>query len=264
MDQRFILFMALAVGVLAVNQIAVSILFPPSLPRRMRPRRSPKRRPAKPLPNRAMPMRPTQKKTHWQSAPANAPPADKVAPADEANKPDEPPAAAVQAPPQPLVESQRIALGSGDPDSPYRMAVYLTNDGAAIERLEMNSPRYRESENRSGYLGYLSPADATGHKAGSGARGRLGHAGRRRGTQTRRRHHGGRHQENHQRHRADQRARSDRTRAVKLKSTVLQNDATRKVTRPVGLATAGRHPAGTRQQAAAPWSPATITTPCRS
>ena len=42
------------------------------------------------------------------------------------------------------------------------MLVYLTNRGAAIERVEMNSPRYRDLENYSGYLGYLAPADAGG------------------------------------------------------------------------------------------------------
>ncbi len=42
------------------------------------------------------------------------------------------------------------------------MLVYLLNDGAAIERLEMNSPLYRNLENRSGYLGYLAPVDSKG------------------------------------------------------------------------------------------------------
>ena len=72
------------------------------------------------------------------------------------NKPD------ADKPADPPVASQRVALGSSDPASPYRMLVYLLNDGAAIERLEMNSPQYRNLENRSGYLGYLAPIDSKG------------------------------------------------------------------------------------------------------
>jgi YidC/Oxa1 family membrane protein insertase len=55
-----------------------------------------------------------------------------------------------------------ITLGSADPASPYRMLVTLTDRGAAVTRIELNSPRYRTltDENgyradRSGYLGYL-------------------------------------------------------------------------------------------------------------
>ncbi len=63
--------------------------------------------------------------------------------------------------PEPPVESKQLTLGSGDPASPFRMLVYLTNDGAAVERLEMNSPQYLDLDDRSGHLGYLSPADAS-------------------------------------------------------------------------------------------------------
>jgi len=56
---------------------------------------------------------------------------------------------------------QRVQLGSADPNSPYRMLVTLTNRGAAIEHLELNSPRYRDIDEHSGHLGYLNPADAT-------------------------------------------------------------------------------------------------------
>ena len=40
------------------------------------------------------------------------------------------------------------------------MLVTLTNLGAAIERVELNSERYRDMEDRSGYMGYLATADA--------------------------------------------------------------------------------------------------------
>jgi YidC/Oxa1 family membrane protein insertase len=57
-------------------------------------------------------------------------------------------------------------LGSGDPDSPYRILGTWTNRGAAIMRVELNSPRYHDLEDRSGYLGHLECADAPG-KAGA-------------------------------------------------------------------------------------------------
>jgi YidC/Oxa1 family membrane protein insertase len=58
-----------------------------------------------------------------------------------------------------------LTLGSADPESPYRMLVTLTNRGAAVERIELNSPRYRDVENwedRSGYLGHLDETNADG------------------------------------------------------------------------------------------------------
>src|SRR5262249_32855505 len=56
--------------------------------------------------------------------------------------------------------AQRATLGSIDPETGYRMMVTLTSRGAAIERLELNSPRYRDIEDRSGYLGHLAATDA--------------------------------------------------------------------------------------------------------
>jgi len=53
----------------------------------------------------------------------------------------------------------RTYLGSLDPNSPYRMLVLLNNTGASVERIELNSPRYRKvqdrPEDRGGYLGEL-------------------------------------------------------------------------------------------------------------
>ena len=62
---------------------------------------------------------------------------------------------------------QWVTLGSADPASDYRMLVTLTNRGAAVERIELNSPRYRDVEDwedRSGYLGQLEPTPAPDHK----------------------------------------------------------------------------------------------------
>lgn len=50
-----------------------------------------------------------------------------------------------------------VTLGSVDPaaENPYRMLVTLSSEGASLMRLELSSPRYRDLEDRSGYLGHL-------------------------------------------------------------------------------------------------------------
>ena len=53
------------------------------------------------------------------------------------------------------VPTQYVSLGSIDPASDYRMLVTLTNRGAALVRAELNSPRYPNIEDRSGYLGHV-------------------------------------------------------------------------------------------------------------
>lgn len=56
------------------------------------------------------------------------------------------------------VPQQWITLGSVDEDlkeNPYRMLVTLGNRGAALARIELSSDRYRDLEDRSGYLGHL-------------------------------------------------------------------------------------------------------------
>ncbi len=52
-----------------------------------------------------------------------------------------------------------FTLGSADIDeknNPYKLLVTLTNKGAAVERIELSSPNFRDLENRSGYLGHLA------------------------------------------------------------------------------------------------------------
>lgn len=50
---------------------------------------------------------------------------------------------------------QFLTLGSLDPKSPYKMLITLTNQGAAVERIELNTPKYRDVQERSGYLGQI-------------------------------------------------------------------------------------------------------------
>ncbi len=56
---------------------------------------------------------------------------------------------------------QYVTLGSLDPGSRYRMLVTLSNQGAAVVRVELNDPRYRATEVRHGYLGHLAPHRAS-------------------------------------------------------------------------------------------------------
>jgi YidC/Oxa1 family membrane protein insertase len=56
-----------------------------------------------------------------------------------------------------------ITLGSVDPDSsknPYRMGATFTRVGGALARLELSSERYRDLDDRSGYLGHLVMDDS--------------------------------------------------------------------------------------------------------
>ncbi len=54
---------------------------------------------------------------------------------------------------------QRYTLGSLDRDSGFEMLVTLNNRGASIERIELNSPRYRAIDPQSGYLGHMALTD---------------------------------------------------------------------------------------------------------
>ncbi len=68
------------------------------------------------------------------------------------------------------VPKQWVTLGSMAPDSPYRLMVTLSNQGAAVERIEMvqrtdrGRLRFQDLEHSSGYLGYLALEDIDGGK----------------------------------------------------------------------------------------------------
>ncbi len=79
-------------------------------------------------------------------------PADAVA-KPQAAETDVKPAAEVVAEPAPA--AAKFALGSIDPGGPYRMLVTLSNEGAAVERVELSSLNFRDQHDRSGYLGQL-------------------------------------------------------------------------------------------------------------
>ena len=63
---------------------------------------------------------------------------------------------------QPGEPRRWVTLGSVDPSSanPYRMLVTLSNEGASVARVELSSERYRDLEDRGGYLGHLVMDDS--------------------------------------------------------------------------------------------------------
>jgi YidC/Oxa1 family membrane protein insertase len=88
-------------------------------------------------------------------------------------EPEEPPAG--QGPMPKAIEPQQwFTLGSADPDDPYRMLVTVTDRGAAVARIELNSPRYRTLMDDDGYLayagGYLGRVALDDGKHGQGCR----------------------------------------------------------------------------------------------
>jgi len=137
-QRRIVAFLALAVLVL--------ILFAPK-----------QKPPAKDAADNALPAAPDQQAQG---------PADQLAeegveklPAEVDPAPEEP----AEGEPAPEHELRYLTLGSVDKDSPYRVLVTLTSQGAGVRRVELASPRYRDLHDRGGYLGHLElVADPTG------------------------------------------------------------------------------------------------------
>ncbi|MDR2706338.1 MAG: YidC/Oxa1 family insertase periplasmic-domain containing protein, partial [Planctomycetaceae bacterium] len=59
-------------------------------------------------------------------------------------------------------------LGSINPKSPYKMLLTLTNQGAAIVRAELNTAKYRDVQELSGYLGQIIADPVEAEKQGEG------------------------------------------------------------------------------------------------
>lgn len=83
------------------------------------------------------------------------------------------PAAKPAVPPAKKIE-EPIAwatLGSADPDlkkNPYRMLVTVSSQGISVARIELSNERYRDLDDRSGYLGHLVMDDSTEANKGPG------------------------------------------------------------------------------------------------
>lgn len=143
MDQRrFFSFLLLSLGVF----LLAGRLFPPPP------------QPVKPQPGAAAPAKGKEEQKG-------------AAPVGEAKKTEQAEAAKAQPPAQagdlPAVApstlpAQYVSLGSLDPKSGYRMLVTLSNAGASVLRAEMSSPRYRDLQDWSGYLGDLELKNVPG------------------------------------------------------------------------------------------------------
>ena len=151
MDKRFTIFMVLALAIVVVNQLIFSWFFP-----------APPEQ-AKPVANVEQAK---NEKGKADQAKANDDADAKPKAAAEIRAAEAPHEGAEKPEAVPAIGPQRGTLGSLNIGSPYRMLVSWSNRGAVIERVELNSPGYRDLERRSGYLGYLAPADAP-HKAGA-------------------------------------------------------------------------------------------------
>ncbi len=106
------------------------------------------------------PPKPPQEKVDEVTQPRDAvKPEDQPTLADDTEKTEPVESDAAVSEMQDIQETQAAAtfvtLGSMAPGSPYRSLITLTNKGAAVSRIELNDPRYREVQDLTGYLGQI-------------------------------------------------------------------------------------------------------------
>jgi YidC/Oxa1 family membrane protein insertase len=133
-DNRFKLWLAITLGLFLINFWVQAVFFPP-----------------KPKPVAQQPKDVGQKEkkpAEKESKPAK--------PAEAPEKPDDKTELPEAAQPETDAKPAWISLGSIDPATGYRMLVTLTNAGAAVERIELSSPKYLDLSDRSGYIGHLA------------------------------------------------------------------------------------------------------------
>ena len=163
MEKRFLLFLVLSFGILVGYQYLMVLLFPPQ------PKKPAAQKGGDPAAKDHLDQRDSQKQPEKEGE-KTLPEGPKKPPKEEKQPPPEKrPAEEKTAKPTPKPEEkedfppeQGVTLGSADPASPYRMLVTLTNRGAAIVAVELNSPRYQDLTgpdgmvyDRSGYLGRI-------------------------------------------------------------------------------------------------------------
>ena len=157
MDNRFKLWLGLSLALFIVNFWIQATFFPPK--EKPKPLANKPKAEAKVAPEKddkksdvkAEAEKPDPDQTVDAGEPVDAKPAEASAAENEETEQQEPEAIAAS--------PEWITLGSADPSSPYRMLVTLTNVGAAVERIELNSPTYRDIDDRSGYIGHLALED---------------------------------------------------------------------------------------------------------
>jgi YidC/Oxa1 family membrane protein insertase len=148
---NFILFMVLSLGILVGYPLVMARLRPqqPQVAEVQKEKEKDKEKTAKTPAKGAEAKPPAGKAEAKPETPAEKPPAKAEAP------PEKPPAK----PAAEKVDRQWVTLGSADPKDRYRMLVTLDNQGAALARIELSSPRYRDLEDRTGYLGHIVMVD---------------------------------------------------------------------------------------------------------
>jgi YidC/Oxa1 family membrane protein insertase len=142
-DRRnFVLFLSLSALVLMLNQLWVASHQPPPQPAAKQEAAA---EPGKDAAKKAD-GEPSKDKAEGESGDKGP---KQEAPAENAAA--EKPAPEAEAP----VPAEYVTLGSIDEASGYRMLVTLTNQGAAVRRIELANPRFLDLQDRSGYLGHL-------------------------------------------------------------------------------------------------------------
>ena len=149
-ERRYVVFMILVALILG-GQIALRAYLAPKRP-------AVNNEQAEAPPDDAEKAKAEQDKTAGEKA-AKKPAAEKVAGQPPQDEKPLPPEAAV-APPLRKAPRQQITLGSLDPNSGYTMLVTLDSRGAALARVELSNPKYRELDFTVGYLGQLALEDA--------------------------------------------------------------------------------------------------------
>ena len=171
---RYILFVVLSILVIVINSYLAQWISPPK-PRDQVAVKEQAAKDGKPAEIKAAPEKAKDQAGKDQGKqPASAekdkkdPAAGKDSKGDEAKKDDKTAAGKPKEPPAEVKIPDRFAtLGSADPDDPFRMLVTLTGRGAAVARIELSSLRFRDDEDRSGYLGYVAVDPTAGPKDGA-------------------------------------------------------------------------------------------------
>ena len=87
------------------------------------------------------------------------PPGDAAQDANVASpetKAEEVPAETDPQPELPAAQQNWFSIGSLDPASGYKMLVTFNSKGGAVERIELNNPRYSDLEDKTAYIGHLA------------------------------------------------------------------------------------------------------------
>lgn len=164
---NFVLFMILTFGVIMLHSWYFKPLKPEPKPDKPAVARDDAANQHKPDAEKAKDEKPEKAKPEADQA--DAAKEDLAADAElEAEEPDEPPVAAGDTMPRVAGPPKYFAIGSADPKDPYRMLVTLNDRGAAVQRIELNSPRYPELMDDDAYMGEEGPERRDGYLAYTG------------------------------------------------------------------------------------------------